>query len=255
MPEVTDPVLLLHGQPGSARDWDGVRAAIGSRRRTIAIDRPGWDGHSSASDLAGNARAALAALDASQVERATVAGHSFGGAVAAWLAAHHPERVGTLVLAAPSANVASLSRLDYVLAAPFVGQLLGAAALAGAGAALTTGPLRRRIAAALALDERYLEAVGRASLTPARWRAFAAEQRSLVADLPPLEARLGQISARTTIAIGTADRIVPVSAARRLAAQIPGAELMTLAGATHLLPQQRASGLAELIVATGFRRR
>ena len=24
-----DPVLLLHGQPGAARDWDGVRAAIG----------------------------------------------------------------------------------------------------------------------------------------------------------------------------------------------------------------------------------
>ena len=33
-----DPILLLHGQPGSASDWDRVRAAIGTRAQTIAIE-------------------------------------------------------------------------------------------------------------------------------------------------------------------------------------------------------------------------
>src|SRR5581483_4457605 len=109
---------LLHGQPGTADDWDGVRTAIAGRARTIAIDRPGWNRHGGALDhgrafdLAGNARAALSALDAAGVSRATIVGHSLGGAVAAWLAAEHPERVGALVLAAPSANRSSLNRLD-----------------------------------------------------------------------------------------------------------------------------------------------
>jgi pimeloyl-ACP methyl ester carboxylesterase len=246
-----DPILLLHGQPGSGRDWDAVRSAIGDRALTVAIDRPGWDGRSSPSDLAGNADWALAALDTRGIDRATVVGHSFGGAVAAWLAAQHPERVGALVLAAPSANVASLNRADRVLATPLVGQLLGAALLAGAGVALTSTPLRRRIASALELDSGYLQIAGRTLRRPATWRAFAAEQRTLVTRLPSLEARLAQISAPTTIAIGTADRIVPVVAVRQLAAQIANAELVTLEGATHLLPQQRATSLAELIVAAG----
>jgi pimeloyl-ACP methyl ester carboxylesterase len=254
VPEPADPILLLHGQPGSARDWDGVRAEIGDRRPTIAIDRPGWNGHSSAAGLAGNARAALAALDSSNIERATVVGHSFGGAVAAWLAAHEPERVGALVLAAPSANVASLNRLDHILASRFVGPPLGAAALAGVGVALTTARVRRRIAAALALDDVYLQATARASLTPSTWRAFVAEQRTLVGELPSLEARLGQISAPSKIVIGRADRIVPLGSARRLARQIPQAELVLLEGADHLLPQRHAGRLTELILAAGRHR-
>ena len=39
-------VLLLHGQPGSAADWDGVADLLHGRADVLAIDRPGWDGHS-----------------------------------------------------------------------------------------------------------------------------------------------------------------------------------------------------------------
>ena len=57
---MADPVLLLHGQPGSASDWGGVISAIGDRAPAVALDRPGWDATSRASDLAGNAAAAIA---------------------------------------------------------------------------------------------------------------------------------------------------------------------------------------------------
>jgi pimeloyl-ACP methyl ester carboxylesterase len=243
-----DPVLLLHGQPGSASDWDRVRAAIGARAVTIAIDRPGWDGESSPVDLAGNARAALAALDAAGAERAVVVGHSFGGAVAAWLAATAPERVSSLVLVAPSANRESLLWVDKVLAAPGLGFVASAAALASSGIALAARPLRVRVARDLQLEERYLRSAGRILVTPRAWRAFFLEQRLLVRDLPDLEARLNRIRAPTTIAIGTADRIVPVSSARHLANQVPGARLLELRRANHLLPQQRAPELAEIIL-------
>ena len=80
------PVLLLHGQPGGARDWDQVVQALDHRVPTIVVDRPGWDGHSAPRDLPGNAAATLAALDARGAGRATVVGHSFGGAIALHLA-------------------------------------------------------------------------------------------------------------------------------------------------------------------------
>jgi pimeloyl-ACP methyl ester carboxylesterase len=245
----SDPVLLLHGQPGGAGDWDRVRAAIGSRAETIAIDRPGWNGDSSPSDLAGNASAALAAVDAAGAERAVVVGHSFGGAVAAWLAATSPDRVGALVLAAPAANQDSLEWLDRVLATRGLGYLASAAALAGSGLALAARPLRTRLARDLELEERYLRSAGRILLSPPAWHAFFLEQRQLISDLPELEARLGQITAPTTIVIGTRDRVVPMASARRLAEQIPDAELVELERANHLLPQQRADRLAEIIVA------
>jgi pimeloyl-ACP methyl ester carboxylesterase len=63
-----------------------------------------------------------------------------------------------------------------------------------------------------------------------------------------LESRLDAIAAPTAIVIGTADRIVPVHSAQRLAGQVPGARLIELTGATHLLPQQRPELLADLIL-------
>jgi pimeloyl-ACP methyl ester carboxylesterase len=242
-------VLLLHGQPGGAADWDRVRGALGSRVPTIALDRPGWDGHSGPSDLRGNAEAALVALDQAGASRATVVGHSFGAAVAAWLAAFHGRRVGSLVLVAPAANQASLYRLDHWLAAPVAGYLASVISLTGLGVALATGPIRRRIAEELALDDRYLQGRVPALLTRRAWRAYAAEQRVLVRDLPLLEARLGDIRAPTTIVGAVADRIVPLSSVRQLATQIPAAELVLLERAGHLLPLQHPGRLADLIAA------
>jgi pimeloyl-ACP methyl ester carboxylesterase len=250
-PGSSEPVLLLHGQPGSAGDWDGVRKAIAGRRPTVAPDRPGWDGVSPVGDLEGNARAAVGALDRASSGRAVVAGHSLGGAVAAWLAASQPERVSALVLISPAANVQSLVAIDHLLAAPVIGELASAAALAAAGAALATGPLRRLISSDLGLDAGYLDRASRRLLMPRTWGSFVSEQRMLIRQLPELEARLGRITAPTTIVAGTADRQVPLASARRLAGQIPQAELIEIRGATHLLPLQHPRRVAEIILGAG----
>jgi pimeloyl-ACP methyl ester carboxylesterase len=244
----SDPVLLLHGQPGSAHDWDAVRAAIGARVLTLAIDRPGWDGRRGPTDLAGNARAALAELDARGIERATVVGHSLGGAIAAWLAAEYPHRVSSLVLAAPSASCESLNRLDAILATPFVGSALATGVSVGIGAILRPAGVRRRISARFGVPEGYLLGYSQALLNPLTWHAFSVEQRMLVHELPELESRLSAISAPTTIIIGTADRIVSPASARRLTTRVPGAELVELGSASHLLLQERPAEVAELII-------
>jgi pimeloyl-ACP methyl ester carboxylesterase len=245
----TELALLLHGQPGGARDWERVRAAVDGRIHTVAIDRPGWAPGSSPADLAGNAAAAVRALDAHGASRAVVVGHSLGAAVAVWLALERPERVSRLVLAAPAANCASLVPLDYWLARPFVGEIVSAAAMAGAGLALGFAAVRRRIARVMSIDEGYLSATARSLRSPSGWRAFAADQRSLVRGLPALERRLPAVRTPTTIVTGSADRIVPPASARALASAIPGAEFVVLDGAGHLLTQLEAERLAEIIVA------
>jgi pimeloyl-ACP methyl ester carboxylesterase len=247
--EPTASVLLLHGQPGSARDWDRVRAALDGRVRTVAIDRPGWNGRGSGRDLAGNVQAAVAALDWADVSRAIVVGQSFGGAVASWLAVEHPERVGALVLLAPAANVASLQWIDWCLAAPVVGPALSAAAVGAPALALSGAHTRRFIAARFELDEDYLRAVARVYLRPAAWRTFLLEQRALIDQLPVLESRLGRIAAPTTIVIGSADRVVPASSAKVLAGQIPGAALVPLRGAGHLVSLRHPELVAQITLA------
>jgi pimeloyl-ACP methyl ester carboxylesterase len=243
------PILFLHGQPGGARDWERTVAAVGGGARTISFDRPGWDRRSAPRGIAGNVAAALSVLDAHHVERAVVVGHSFGGAVAAWLAAEVPSRVRGVVLVAPAANVESLYLLDHVLAAPVVGPVLSTAALAGPGVALGTRSLRRATGRRLGFDERYLLQVGAFLRRPATWRAFITEQRALLAELPQLEPRLPDIDVQAVVLIGSADIIVPPASARLLAGQIRGAQLEVIERAGHLLPLRHAQRVAAVALA------
>ncbi len=248
---MSNHVLLLHGQPGLAHDWDRVIAALGDDFQPLAIDRPGWNGHSRAHGLAGNAAAAVRALDSAGVTQAIVVGHSFGAAVAAWMASAYPDRVAALVLAAPSANRASLVWLDHLLAAPGLGYIAGIATLGGAGYALAVGGVRRAVGRRLGLEERYLDAVGRKLRAPGAWRSFSLEQRALIAELPELERRLAAIAAPTTVVAGTHDVIVPFSSAKQLVGQIPGAELVAVRNAGHLLSTRHPARLASAITAAG----
>jgi pimeloyl-ACP methyl ester carboxylesterase len=244
----TSAVVLLHGQPGSARDWDRVVAALEGGVQPIAVDRPGWDGRSPARDLPGNAQAVFDLLDTRGIERATLVGHSLGAAVAVWAALEHPERVAALVLAAPAANRASLATLDRWLALPVAGSLASAVSMTGLGLALSASPVRRRLVRGVQLDEAYLEASARILLSGWGRRAFTTEQRSLVRDLPVLEGRLSAVRAPTWIVTGAEDRIVSPGAARRLADQIPGARLVQLGNAGHLLPQLHAQRLVDAVM-------
>ncbi len=238
---MSDGVLLLHGQPGTARDWDGVVASLGPGLRTVVTDRPGWGGSEKrATGLAGNAAAAVEALDAAGVGRAVVVGHSLGGAVAAWLGAFFADRVSGLVLAGPAANADSLDWFDRVLAGPIVGPAVSGALMTGAGLALSVG-------ARLRADGEYLRLASRGLRSAPARRAFVAEQRALLRDLPVLQGHLNQISAPTVVVHGTIDLVVSASSSRQLVEQIPGARLELLRGAGHLLPHRHAAQLAEVI--------
>ena len=99
MDDEAPPILLAHGLFGSL-SAPFVLDAFGTRR-TLAPDLLGY-GALAREDLSGlrldNQTDRLAATpDGEGVERADVAGHSVGGAVAVLLAVRHPDRVRALV--------------------------------------------------------------------------------------------------------------------------------------------------------------
>jgi pimeloyl-ACP methyl ester carboxylesterase len=99
------PVLLLHGYGDTADGWRRVIPGLLARHRVIAIDVPpfGRSGDPRTPrliDFYGPFLPEL--LDRLEVDRATVIGHSLGGAIALHLSLERPERVERLGLVAPA---------------------------------------------------------------------------------------------------------------------------------------------------------
>lgn len=99
------PLLLIHGFGGDLTNWMMNQGALAAQGRVITFDLPGHG--ESTKDVGDGTPAALAGvvsglLDALGVEKAHVAGHSLGGAVALALAQAAPDRVASLTLIAPA---------------------------------------------------------------------------------------------------------------------------------------------------------
>lgn len=101
--EDEDPVLLLHGFPGSWRSFDAVvPPLVAAGRRCLVPEQRGYapSARPAAVDAYRLDRLvadAVAVLDAAGAQRASVVGHDWGAVVAWALAASHPERVRDLV--------------------------------------------------------------------------------------------------------------------------------------------------------------
>lgn len=96
------PVVLVHGYGMSSVVWSKVMPRFPANYRLLALDLPGF-GRSDqpetgygCRDLADTIGAFMDALD---LPRAVLVGHSFGGLVVQHFAARHPGRVRALVLA------------------------------------------------------------------------------------------------------------------------------------------------------------
>jgi pyruvate dehydrogenase E2 component (dihydrolipoamide acetyltransferase) len=101
----TDPIVLVHGYGGDKNSWLFVQEPLAANAVVHAIDLPG---HGASSKDVGDgtlstlASVVLGFLDALDIRRAHLVGHSLGGAVVAAVAAAEPDRVRSLTLVAPA---------------------------------------------------------------------------------------------------------------------------------------------------------
>jgi 2-hydroxy-6-oxonona-2,4-dienedioate hydrolase len=98
------PLVLVHGAGGHLEAYARNVRALSDRHRVVLYDMVGH-GYTDKPDRPYTIEVLsdhlVALLDALGIERTHLSGESLGGWVAAWTAAHHPERVDRLVLNTP----------------------------------------------------------------------------------------------------------------------------------------------------------
>lgn len=251
------PVLLVHGQPGSGAGLRPLATLLEEGSPVLTPDRPGWGRNEAAPcGLAQNAERLERLLEANGASRAAaVVGHSLGGGIAIELALRRPDLVGALVLVGSVGVSAALTGVDRLLAVPLLGDGVlraGAAAIRAAADWAARFARSDRAAALVARAGhhgvvRFLMTDGRPLLSERERASFLVEQRALMEETPRIEARLGALRVPCAVVHGTADHIVSLTAARELAAAVPGGELVLVKGGGHLLPMERPEAVARVV--------
>jgi pimeloyl-ACP methyl ester carboxylesterase/uncharacterized membrane protein YbhN (UPF0104 family) len=244
-------LVLLHGQPGTAADWEAVMERLPAQLHAVAVDRPGYGANQRrAAGFEANAQAVLDGLDERGVDAAVLVGHSWAGGVALQAAALAPHRVKAVVLLA-GVGPGSVGIVDWLLAAPVFGPLSAQLMWRWTPwiARTRLAWLNRRHGRPLYPGERsFLQVWGQkgGGVEPL-WRAFLTEQRALLSELADLEAALPSIGVPVLLLADPADQIVPIMTAQRLESELPDACLRLVEHAGHDLPRRAPGAVAEAI--------
>jgi pimeloyl-ACP methyl ester carboxylesterase len=242
-----EPVLMIMGLSGSLRAWYRLRPHVAAGHRAILLDNRGTGdsdgvtGPLSMRDMAGDA---LAVLDAAGEESAHVIGVSMGGMVAQHLALDHRERVRSLILGCTTAGGGGISRPPW--------RLLATAALRPLAGPARTFPL---LAPALYAERSRREHPDRVDADLEIRIADATDARTTYAQMAAVarhdtRARLGELTGLpVTVLHGTEDVLMPIERGRELAGLIPGARLVEIPGAAHMLSTDAEDATAAAILA------
>jgi pimeloyl-ACP methyl ester carboxylesterase len=201
-----EPVVLVHGLSGSSRWWRKNTAALGERFRVYTIDLIGFGGSRRSGPFVLDEAAERLAIwmDEVGLEQAHFVGHSMGGLIAVRLALEAPERLSRIVLV--SATVIPFA-WGYV----------------GHGARIVRALPRVPLA--------FLLVLVTDSLRAGPWTILRAARQMLATDV---RQHLEGVTAPTLAIWGDRDPIVPKELGERVAAAIPGAELVVIAHAGHV---------------------
>ena len=244
-------VVLLHGQPGSASDWQLVMDRLPGTLDVVALDRPGYGtSRQPAGGFAYGARAVLAGMDVRGIRRAVLVGHSYGGGVALAVARQAPERVEALILLA-SVGPGCLTGWDRLLAAPVTGEACALTAwwLTPWLARSRLAAITRRRGHPIPADEHvnwHIWGHAHHDHGPL-WRSFLIEQRALVRELGDLSASLAGVHQPVLLIADPDDTLIPVGTTHQLAAALPDARVQLLSQIGHHLPRRGAPQIAAAI--------
>lgn len=230
-----DAIILIHGLLGSTHEWFRNIDVLAQRYRVWAIDLIGFGYSSRVTDptysLKYYANALREFMDAQNIARATIAGHSMGGAVALEFAHAHPKRTHKLILIAPAAFLAKIPPALRVAAqVPFIPR-----ALIGLG--MTSAPAR-----ALAWrnvfgvrDQVLMDCVSN-GLRTVRLRGTADAMVAMLASphASDLTTGIELIATPALVLSGARDVTVPNWYCRALARKLPNADIITFKSAGHL---------------------
>ncbi len=236
------PVVLIHGNPGSGQDWTRMFTPLAAHHEVIAFDRPGH-GRSQRPKVGDatvevQARLLHDALKQLHVERPIVVGHSWGGALALVYAINYPKEVAGVVLVAPAVYEShdGGSILTSLPAVPLLGDAVNSVFTPLFGASV----VRRKLKKAFSPDPvppRYLRSVLSEWTNPKKVKAYSVDEASLNDSLKKFSPRYAEISVPVSILTGDSDLIVSEKDnAERLHQALPKSHLIVLPKTGHEIP-------------------
>jgi len=100
-----ETLVLIHGLGSYIPAWSMNIDVLSESHRVIALDLPGYGKSTKLAEefsIPFFAESVTMLLDELEINNPSILGHSMGGHIALYLAAHHPKRVEKLVLSAPA---------------------------------------------------------------------------------------------------------------------------------------------------------
>ena len=239
-------VVLVHGLPGSAYDWQPLHERLRAAGfRVIRYDRVGY-GHSerrrtdAEHHLDANARELLELITVLRLQSPILAGWSYGGGVALRAASEAPEAIGGIAL------IGSIGPTT-TMGSPLMKRVLEPVRRWGLASGLPAravirllGPIFFSGGEVPAWWPSHALAVVAA---PGAIHTWHMEETYTDASLLVPE----RVRVPTVVIHGTADRNVSPATASELHSRIQGSRLLRVEGGSHMLPNTHAEVLAEAI--------
>ena len=232
------PLVFLHGAGGLLAE-NPFLDRLAQRYRVLAPEWPGYGestGEELLEDMLDFTLHGWDLVEALDLGRPHLVGHSMGGMIAAEMACVAPREVGKLVLAAPAGLWLDAHPIPDIFALlPFqLAELLFDDPKQGQ--ALLTGGAD--LADMEALRDFYLASQRR--LAVAGKILFPIPNRRL-------SKRLYRLTADTLLVWGAADRLIVPAYAAQWQALIPGARIEMIAGAGHMVPYEQPDAFAQAV--------
>lgn len=248
-PGTGTPIVLIHGLPGTADDWEDVTPLLAGHR-TIAIDRPGF-GYSTGGYVPFDRQ--LEAIDALlhqlHVVHPILVGHSYGGTISLGFAERYPSEVGGLVLVDAAAAGQKLgafgqaqAHLVKFLQLPVIRQV----ASATFGQLLITASVNQAESEAfhpLPVVAAHHERVLEINMTHGNLEAWAGEMLEANGVVAQIDKGLSNIKVPAVVVQGEGDELVKAVHGRALAAALPNSRLVMLYGG-HMQPYDHPAAVA-----------
>lgn len=223
----TPALVCVHGAGGSHLNWPAeIRRLPGASVYTLDLPGHGKSSGEGRRTIAEYVAVLMSFLDALDLPDAVIVGHSMGGAVALEMALSHSERVRGLVLVGSGARL----RVAPAILQGILVNFESAVRLIGDFAYGPDAPA----------DLKHRGQQLMAGTVPQVMHGDF-----LACDAFDVMDQLDKIHVPTLIITGTSDRLTPVKYAKFLAHNIPGAQLMLLENAGHMVMLERPQEVGE----------
>lgn len=245
-------VLLIHGLPGTADDFEAVTPLIAGHR-TVAIDRPGY-GFSSGGyfSLDRQLQAVHEVIEKLHLGRPILVGHSYGGAISLAYAERHPSGVRALVLVDAAATCTHNSafaraqaRFVQFVELPVIAQLADAT-FSQLLRSASADPAESEAFSPNPINQRHHQRVLAINLKRGNLEAYAGETQAANGVIKVVNRGLASIHVPAVVVQGAQDKLVKPECGRRLAASLPDARLQMVQGG-HMVTYTHPAAVAAAV--------